>query len=158
MTLDLRSLYDCIDDYFDKNRPNFSRHNLASLKFDQLESFKLITDRRKFLDEQIDLLLSNKDLISVDFSSYQLTYKQMLRLVDGLPKLKELTLKFYTNKLNDLEHLMEKCIELDTINVVVVSGDAQIALLQRTSWPGNWKLHSHQSGQEKSLTYRNEAV
>lgn len=138
-TLDVESLNDCMDEYFDCNHPNFVRHNLSSIQFDYLESFQSMFYGRNYIDKQIELILQYKEVINVHFISYQLSYTQMIRLIDGLPRLEKITLLCLFESIDDILQLMNRETTLDTI-VIVIGLNARAALLQRTTLPDKWTL------------------
>lgn len=141
------------EEHFDIIHNEWIRDNLTMIRFNQLESFKLITRSRAFVDEQIDLITRNKDLIAVEFSSIILTYAQMRRLVDALPRLKSVTLRCTRARtVDDIRSLLKET-DLERITVKVDKRRRHM-LLELGTLPEEWIVESSNKGLQTCLTFK----
>lgn len=66
---------------------------LSSVRFDRLESLTYITSDDKNHEAQLAFVGQYKEVRSLDYHSYELSYEDAARLVGSLPNLKEFTFK-----------------------------------------------------------------
>lgn len=155
-TINISKLYHYrhgVDYSFDIIQTDWIRDKLSILKFDQLESFTFVTNSQTFVEEQIDLITSNRGLITVDFSTISLNFEQMVRLVDNLPKLTQVTLKCYkAETIDDIWRLMEMETSLNVMHVVV-NRERRETFLALTSLPRDWRLDIKQMTSSYHLTF-----
>lgn len=145
-TMDLSHMFSYSDDW--------TQHNQPLIQFDQLKTFKLVTNSWNLIDNQIDLVTQNRKLLYVDFSSITLSYAQMIRLVEALPNLEEITLKcVMLQTVEDILSLMQNT-NLQSINVIVYS-ETRSVFLGMTTLPANWSLYKKKDGATvKSITFK----
>lgn len=133
-----------VDYSFDIIHADWIRDRLSVIKFDQLESFTLITHSQTLVEEQIDLITANTGLKNVDLSSISLNFEQMQRLVGNLPDLKVVKLKCYKPEtVGDIRRIMEMKTSLEAI-IVVVNVERRTGFLELPSLPGDWNIDTHQ--------------
>lgn len=140
-TMDISGFYGFVlvaSRHFDIDADRWAQDRLALIQFGQLDSYKYITSTEAFLDEQVSLILGNPDLVSVDISSLVLPFAYVQRLVDGLPKLKEITWMTDLAEPTNIVQLME-ATSLETI-IVAVGHVLKQAFFEMQSLPGQWTL------------------
>lgn len=135
---------------FDYN--DWVQNGRLTLQFDELESFRVITYSRTYVNEQINLIAQYKEVTTVDFSSIRLTYEEMRRLLEVLPNLKAITVKCELSRtVDDILRLMTEESRLDVITAMVDENKRQI-FLGMASLPGNWST-TKKSETKTSLTF-----
>lgn len=121
------------------------RQILASIQFDQLESFSLHPTRPQSIDFLIGLIVRNTALRSVVVES-ELTFDQLTALVTSLPVLKELTVDWQKASTlgvlrEILEHVIRSNHNLETFTVRLSQYDqltfADVAELIPHGWSCN---------------------
>lgn len=126
---------------FDIKHEDWINDRFSALEFNQLESFSYTTYSQNYMDGQIDLIVRNKHLNSVTFGSFDefdLTYKQMKRLVAELPQLKKLTLECeYKGTVDNIVRLF-KTTQLETIVAYVPSESLKHYLHFASSQTRGW--------------------
>lgn len=124
--------------HFEFDPVHWAQDRLALIQFSQLESYKYITGFEMYLSEQLDLILNNRDLVSVDVSSLVVPFVYLQRLVDELPKLKEIVWMTDLAEPTNILKLMKET-KLETI-VVAAGQELRRAFNEMQSMPGQWKL------------------
>lgn len=143
VTMDIRVWYKKPQQFHIVEYDEWARDVLPKIQYEQLQSYTLITRNSEFsILHQIDLIAQNQGLTSVDIR-YTLTYDQMIRLIDALPKLEVLKLECRsTGMAVDILRLMTRETSLDTILVYADSRRMNV-FLGMISMPGDWYLHEH---------------
>lgn len=140
------------DDYY-----GFSwiRERFAAIEFDQLESFKIVTGHSDSIEEEIDWIVKNKGLISVELAPAPLNEAQKRRLVESLPKLRHLTIKCRDPVIMLSTLNMAKNSSLESLTFIFdhervreLIGDAFAAMQCESVLDGVWWLHSIRDDKE----------
>lgn len=92
--------------------------NISAITFDQLESFEYSSKTYKNQNDQIDFVLKYPEVQRLNITSFVMTYDKMKRLVDSLPKLREI--KLTSGPVSDIFRLMSET-RLDTVHVELAS-------------------------------------
>lgn len=145
--------------YLGLNAESTASLKLSSILFDQLDSFKYITEVHFYRNEQIDYVLQYQNVTSLDFSSIVMRYEEMKRLIESLPKLKEITLACSMTGAETFFRLMAET-NLDTLNVRARDAERQDFLIF-SALPEQWSLHEvqHTSAYMSNiLTYKRNRV
>lgn len=154
-TLDITKFYDAAgipDAYFGMNAESITKDRLSSIVFDHLESFNYMSTTNHHRKEQIDYVVQYQNVTSLNFSMISMRYWDMKRLIDSLPKLKEITLLGI--RAGDLLRLMAE-INLQTLHIRV-PGREQNIFQPSDTLPEQWFLHANQevSSYEHMMTYK----
>lgn len=122
----------------------------SSIQFDRLESFKLITRSDQFIEEAIDVITQNAELKRVDVGSHILTAAQTVRLVNGLPKLEEITLK--CSRDTQVDDLLGRLNGFNVGTVILCFG-RDMNDTRAISSPDGWQQLQRRSEMERSLAF-----
>lgn len=126
-------------DFVEFNTENVAKDKLLHIEFDRLETLKYATRFYDNLEQQIDFVVQYNGVKSLDFSELVLSYGQMKRLTDSLPKLTEITLRCDPTKLENILQFMNETA-LETIHVLI--GDALRDQFLQAELPGQWFLQA----------------
>lgn len=118
--LDVTHLYGYI--YGRPNFDNFEKDGLTAIQFDRLESFRYFSDAHFNYDNQIDFVARYKNVTSMDFGGIELRSEEMTRLVDLLPRLKEITLLCVDTDPVNVAQFMQ-ATRLEVVRIVVASSN-----------------------------------
>lgn len=100
---------------------------LASIEFEQLETFSLYSENVEPLDFVIGMIVENTGVTNIAIDA-QVSFEQLTRLIEPLPKLKELTLSWSEHTSRDLvgrflEHTIITNHTLDKFTVRLFAND-----------------------------------
>lgn len=132
---------------------NLSRR-FSSIRFDQLESLVFISLVNNSSMNQMGFVSQYKDLIRLDFSSYELCFEEVKRLVYALPSLKEIRIKPNKQHAEYLRLMQETNLDIIRLRV----DDASANEFRRFTLPGTWFLQTVDHGtlplRFNTLTYK----
>lgn len=121
------------------------RQAIGNIKFDQLERFKLekIFGTVNFNDDLSEIISENRHL-RVFESQVEMTFEQVIGLIEGLPELKEISINWsrVTNTL--LEALLSENHGLNIINVANPINNAEVWAIAETIPPA-WRLTGYEA-------------
>lgn len=139
------------------NKSDWIHDGQRLIEFDQLKTFKLRSYFKQSeisKEEQIDLITEYKGVNNVDFSSVELSYEQMRRLVDGLPELEAITLKCeQTEAVDDILRLMQNT-KLESITIVVCEWTRKLFLAMKSLPEHWWQIDDDRSSKVMTLAFK----
>lgn len=150
LSLTLSGVYDELSD--------IARNTLDSLVFDKLLTFNMDTNMVFSKDFLIDLICRNQDLHTVAIGHFELSYQQLVRLVESLPKLEKVTLVCLTSK--EIHNIHRLLTEMrSTIKMVSVWTDSRglQMLLNVSDSFEQWRMSHENVGEwERLVTFERD--
>lgn len=140
-TIDLSSFYS-LGQYGELDADSLADDKHAAIEFDQLESLEYVSHTYNHRNDQIDFVLHYNEVHRLNITSFVMTYGHMKRLVDSLPRLKEIQLRCTSPR--DLLQIMSDT-RLDTIHVLLLVREATRADFLQATLPANWYVDASSS-------------
>lgn len=116
---------------------NFDR--FKAIQFDRLESLEFISVGEFLSITQLDLVLQYKDLKSLDYRYSAVSYEQIWRLVDTMPRLKEIIVK-PKGRLTDQEDVLRLMRETNLETIRVFLEEPFLDEFRGLDLPDGWHL------------------
>lgn len=135
------------------------RNTLTAIEFDHLESFKLSMNMPFSKDFLIDLIIRNRDLNSVSLEVSKLTCIELVRLVESLPKLKELAVTvFNRDEILDLHRFLMRTTHLDKVLVSTDSFGLRMLRSMEDSLRQGRLIHESTADWEKLVVFEKKST
>lgn len=123
------------------------RHRFRTMVFDRLESIVIDSDESYAAEIHVADIVDNKKLKMVAIPTCEMRFEYLVRLVQGLPELKVLTIGWsMVNTLPVLERFLSIDMEVEQINIQLVDHTMQLSeehILRAI--PSKWKLIAKQA-------------
>lgn len=152
--IDIRDLYEDVPlpMFYQILQDQWTHDRLPAMRFERFETFSLYTQSGMTIENGIDLITQNSDLIDVEVSSIELSYRMMRRLVDALPKLKKVTLSCENER--TVPHIVSLMQQSQLTQITVIGNVLTISeLVNRVSLFHSWRIDSNWNGEQERLTF-----
>lgn len=122
-------------------------NQVTSFEFDQLKSLKLVSPDFYFNHSLFDMVVKNRELTSVDFTSTQLTNSNIAQFAETLSKLEEVT--FDCHNMTRVNEVLELLTETGVERVNLVIGQYDHGLIYKFLI-GVWRFGEQNYGVDRS--------
>lgn len=134
------------DDYFG---------NFSSIRFEQLEDIKYIAGPDFDIYSQMNFVGQYKEVVSLDFSSFWMSYDEVSYLVNLLPNLRNISIRLKDQPTN--HNIFFRLMEETRLDVIRIWMRSQLAEeLHGLTLPGQWTSHKEvlRSSYTRTMFYK----